>query len=561
MSHAKKDPYRMNVFEKRQRRRNVRALLQFLGIVTAMILLYSTLFHLVMWHAEGQRHSLLTGLYWTLSTMTTLGLGDIVFASDAGKMLTLLVLCSGILTLFIVLPFAFIRYFYAPWIATRRISDKITNHVIITNFDNMAPALIEQLELHELPYLVVEPDPARAQSLHDDGISVAVGAVDDRATYDRVRVAAAGLVLANSEDTTNTNVTLTVREAAPAVLVAALADEEASVDILELAGATRVLALKLQLGEQLANRLNAGHAQVHVIGTFREQVIGEFPVHNTPFVGRTIRDIKLREAVGVNIVGVLEHTRFLPPRPDTRLTDHSVLLIVGTASQVEQLDEFLVIYDANYSPAVVIGGGKVGRAATRMLRRKGVPVNMIEKDPHLTDKIQGLADRLFVGDAAELNVIRAAGIEAAPGVAITTRDDAMNIYLTVYCRRLAPGIRIVSRITHERNMEAIRRAGADLALSHISLGVQSVFAMLRGEQLVVLGEGIELHELPTPASLVGLTLGETAIGERTGLNVIAIQEAESAITSPVAATKLEAGSRLVMIGGRAQLEKFMESYE
>lgn len=561
MFDLKKSTPQMNVFEKRTRRRNVRALLQLLGIVGAMVLFYSTVFHLIMHQVEGQRHSLVTGLYWTLSTMTTLGLGDVVFRSDLGKVFTLVVLCSGILTLFILLPFAFIRYFYVPWIATQRISDKIAGHVIITNFDNMAPALIEQLELHEIPYFVLEPDPARAQSLHDDGITVAVGTVDDKATYERLRVAAAGLVLANNEDTTNTNVTLTVREAAPAVALAALADEEASIDILALAGATRVLALKQQLGEQLANRLNAGHAQVHVIGTFRDQVIGEFPVHNTPFVGRTIRDIKLREAVGVNIIGVLEHTRFVPPHPEVRLVDHSVLLVVGTALQMEQLDEYLVIYDANYSPALVIGGGKVGRAATTMLRRKGVPVNLIEKDVQQAERIRNVADRLVVGDAAELEVIRGAGLDAAPGVVISTRDDAMNIYLTVYCRRLAPDIRIVSRITHERNMEAIRRAGADLALSHISLGVQSVFAMLRGEQLVVLGEGIELHELPTPASLAGRTLGEAAIGSRTGLNVIAIQEPEHAITTPVASTKLEPASRLVMIGGRAQLEKFIETYD
>ena len=49
-------------------------------------------------------------------------------------------------------------------------------------------------------------------------------------------------------------------------------------------------------------------------------------------------------------------------------------------------------------------------------------------------------------------------------VLLTTNDDAMNIYLAIYCRRLNPGLRIVSRITHERNVEAIHRAGADFVL-------------------------------------------------------------------------------------------------
>ena len=50
-------------------------------------------------------------------------------------------------------------------------------------------------------------------------------------------------------------------------------------------------------------------------------------------------------------------------------------------------------------------------------------------------------------------------------VLLTTNDDAMNIYLAVFSRRLNPGLRIVSRITHERNIDAIHRAGADFMLS------------------------------------------------------------------------------------------------
>jgi voltage-gated potassium channel len=549
-----------SAFEMRQRRRNVRALFQFFAFAVSIVLLDSVLFHVVMWHYEGQRYSPVTGLYWTLSTMSTLGLGDIVFESDVGKVYTVLVLVSGIVLLFVVFPFAFIRFFYAPWIATRRVSDRIANHVIITSFDTIAPALVDELELHGIPYYVIEPDGPRAQGLEDAGIAVVSGSADDRATYDRLRVGTANLVVATAEDTTNTNVTLTVREAAASVPIMALVDNEASIDILELAGATRVLALKSQLGEQLANRLNAGHAQVHVIGMFRDALIAEFPVLNTPFAGRTIRELQLREAVGVNIVGILEQTRFLSPTPDTLLTKQSVLVVVGTQSEMDQLDEFLVIYDPNYKPVLVIGGGMVGRAASRLLKRKGVPVHLIEKDPALRDVIGDLPDKLFMGDAAELEVMRAAGLAEAPGVVITTNDDATNIYLTVYCRRLAPGIRIMSRITHERNRAAIRRAGADLALSHISLGVQSAFALLRGHELVVLGEGIELHELPIPDSLVGKDLATAGIASRTGLNVIAIQDTTHMTTNPVAGTVLQAGSRLVMIGDREQLEIFQKVY-
>ena len=48
----------------------------------AMITAYSVAFHWLM-AAEGQQHSWLTGFYWTLTVMSTLGFGDITFTSDS----------------------------------------------------------------------------------------------------------------------------------------------------------------------------------------------------------------------------------------------------------------------------------------------------------------------------------------------------------------------------------------------------------------------------------------------------------------------------------------------
>jgi voltage-gated potassium channel len=55
--------------------------------------------------------------------------------------------------------------------------------------------------------------------------------------------------------------------------------------------------------------------------------------------------------------------------------------------------------------------------------------------------------KVFVGDAADRRVLERAGILTARSVLLTTNDDAMNVYLAVYCRRLNANLRIVSRIT------------------------------------------------------------------------------------------------------------------
>src|SRR5690606_37412046 len=105
------------------------------------------------------------------------------------------------------------------------------------------------------------------------------------------------------------------------------------------------------------------------------------------------------------------------------------------------------------------------------------------------------------GDAADFDVLREAGLLEAPSVLLTTHDDAMNIFLASYCRRLNPELRIVSRVSHERNVESIHRAGADFVLSYASLGVSAVQSILYGKELVVLGEGFDLFSVPLPPTL------------------------------------------------------------
>ena len=63
-------------FGERRTQRNIRALVKFIGILISLIVLYSVVFHFIMMH-EGQKHSWVTGFYWTLTVMSTLGFGDI----------------------------------------------------------------------------------------------------------------------------------------------------------------------------------------------------------------------------------------------------------------------------------------------------------------------------------------------------------------------------------------------------------------------------------------------------------------------------------------------------
>ena len=547
-------------------RRELAPFAKYVGFLTAVILLYGWLFQAIMaW--EGQEHSWLTGIYWTLTVMSTLGLGDITFQTDLGRAFSSLVLLTGVVLLLIILPRLFIRLVYAPWLeqrsrgrirALRSAPPDVSDHVLICANDPIALGLLRRLELAGVPTYVIEPDPDLAMRMQDAGLPVLTGDIDAAETYRAAGAARACLVLANASDTVNSNIVLTVRELSESVPVAAVAEVEDSIDILELSGSTHVLPLKQRLGEHLANRVSAGSAHANMIGKFHDLLLVEFPVHNTPLQGCTLRETRLREFTGVTIVGVWEHGRFRSATPDLVLTPLSVPVAIGGEKEIQELNEVLVIYDANPNPVLILGGGKVGRSAARALKQRGVPVHLVERDSELEAKIAGIPDRLILGDAADRHVLDEAGVAEAPSILVTTHDDAMNVYLNVYCRRLNPDARILSRVTHERNVEAIHRAGADFVLSYASLGAQTVLSIVQNRELVVLGEGVDLFYVPLPASLVDRTLAEAEIGARSGLSVIALQENGRTVTRLLPGRRLTKGSTLVALGSADQRERFSE---
>jgi voltage-gated potassium channel len=548
-------------------RPNLRALASYSLLLVATVALFAAGFHWIMYHVEGQEHSWITGVYWALTVMTTLGFGDITFQSDLGRLFSVVVLLAGVVLLLIVLPFVFIRFFYAPWMesrmqfhAPRAVPPGTKGHVILCGLDSLATALMARLRLHGIPHFVIEPDPVKAVQLHIDGVPVVTGGVEDRATYEALEVAHARLVVANCADTTNTNITLTIRDISPQVPIAALAEHEQSIDLLELSGSNHVLPLKLRLGEHLANRANAGHLHCHVVGRMGDLLIAEFPVHNTPLVGRSLRDMQLRDTLGMNVVAVWERGHLVPVTPDTILADGSFPVVMGSEEQITNLDTYLVIYNTNFNPVLVIGGGKVGCVTTQTLRSRGVTVHMIEREEGLRSSLEGAADQLFIGDAADLDLLMGAGLADAPSVLLTTNDDAMNIYLAVYCRRLNPEIRVISRITHERNVEAIHRAGADFVLSYPSLGAEGVMSLLQSRESVILGEGFDLYYVPVPASLTGQALATSQIRARTGLNVLALRLPGGEVVPATATTVLEPDCELVMLGSEPQRQDFTEEF-
>lgn len=553
-----------------QLRSNLAALLKYVGFLFAVIAAYTVLFHVIMRYAEGREFSWITGLYWTLTVMSTLGFGDITFTSGIGRAFTLLVLLSGIVLLLIMLPFAFIRFFYAPWIeATLRVRcpreapPDVAGHVVICRYDTIAANLVKRLRHRDIPYFVIEPDPDAALQLFNDGISVVNNEVDSTTAYRQLRVETAHAIVANADDATNTNITITVREIAPDIPVFAVAENSDSIDILELAGATRVLPFKRMLGENLANRINADGKRVHFVRNLDDLSVVEFTVNDTPLESVKIKDSGIRERSGVNIVGVWERGVLRPAEPEQVLEELSVPVCIGTADQVKKLEDLLGSADREKpaGPVLVIGGGKVGRAAARALHRSGVRVHIVDRTEALRKKLELISEQVTIGDAADINTITRAGINESSLVILSTNSDAINIYLAVYCRRLNPDVRIVSRTTHERNREAMHRAGADFVLSYANLGAETILSLILGRDPVLIGGGVEFFTVRLPGSLAGVTLAESGIGALTGLIVLSLEANGEKINNPSPTTVLPENAKLTLLGTTDQWSEFNSRFD
>ncbi|HRJ08269.1 MAG TPA: NAD-binding protein [Prosthecobacter sp.] len=551
------------VMENRTSRTNLRALANLILVLAGLVAVFSLLFHVLMVR-EGQEHSWITGLYWTLTVMTTLGFGDITFQGDLGRLFSVVVLCSGVVFMLVLLPFTFIEFFYAPWMraqaaakAPRELPASTSGHVILTDHGPLATTLIPMLEKYGHPYVVLCPTLQEALDLDERGVRVAVGDLDDPETYRRMRVEQAAMLVATRADVINTNATFTARELAERVPIVASASSDSARDVLELAGATLVLRLEEMMGSALARRVSIRDSDAHVIGNLDGLLIAEAAAHGTPLAGQTLAQSGLRTRTGVSVIGVWDHGRLAVAEADMMIRTDTIFVLAGTR---EQLDRYNAAFpnDTTSKPRVlIIGGGRVGRATSRVLRDLGIQTTIIEKIP---ERVAGHPEAV-IGDATQMDVLKKAAAREATTLIITTHDDDTNVALTIFFRRLRSNWQILARSTLDRNLKTLLRAGADLVLSYSSMGANTVFNLLRGGDHLLLAEGVNVFPSPIPESVAGRRLGELEIRSQTGCTVIAVESRGKREINPGPELLMPAGGRMFLIGTLEAEEKFLELHK
>ena len=248
----------------------------------------------------------------------------------------------------------------------------------------------------------------------------------------------------------------------------------------------------------------------HVIGQLDQLAIAEAAAAGTRLVGHTLQETGLRRRFNLNIGGLWKRGHFTLGRPDTLVTSDTVLMLAGTREQLTAYDAEFAVPGTATTSAIVIGGGRVGRTAASAL--------------------------------------------------VTTHDDAVNIYLTLYCRRLRPDMLILSRSTLERNAITLHRAGADYVFSYASMGANIVFNMLRRHRMLFVADGLDVFTVPVPRALVGRTLAQSNLRQETGCTVLAVRAGQHATAQVDASKPLPDGGELILIGDREAEDRFFDRY-
>ncbi|MFP6804991.1 MAG: NAD-binding protein [Pseudomonadales bacterium] len=542
--------------------RNFRALFRFVLILAGLVTSYSFLFQLLMAH-EGQQHSMVTGFYWTLSTMSTLGYGDVRFLTDPGRLFSIVVLLSGIVFMLVLLPFIFIELFYEPWMEARAaeliprsVPEDMNDHVILTFYGPVSAVLIEKLEHFNYPYVVVLPEIEQVTQLVDAGINSILGELNDPETWEKARVEHAALVATTRDDIVNTSVVFTVRGITDKTPVVATARSADAGQILKLAGSSRVLDLTRLVAESLARRVSGGANISHVIGKIDDLLIAEVDSGRTSLIGKGY--LEAQRLTSVSIVGFWARGSFEIGQADSVIKENTLLVMAGSRQQLKE-------FDANFqaeavqppsNPVIIIGGGRVGRASAAALKRRGLEYRVVEK---LEERV--LEPEIYIhGSGGDKSVLQLAGIETAQTVIITTGDDETNIYLTIFCRLLRPDIQIICRTTFERNLAAMHRAGCDMALSYASLGANALFNLLHRVDLLMVAEGLDVFKVPVPEELVGKTLAEADLRQRTNCSVIGIDSHDKTTTNPEPDSRLPEQGEIVLIGTPESETEFLKLY-
>ncbi|MFY9607487.1 MAG: potassium channel protein [Blastocatellia bacterium] len=214
---------------------------------------------------------------------------------------------------------------------------------------------------------------------------------------------------------------------------------------------------------------------------------------------------------------------------------------------------------------IVCGAGRIGSGVVREIERSGHDLVVIESDESLADRMLTQGHLVLMGDATNDEVLKAAGIERARGLAAAVSSDPDNLYITLTARDLNKTLMIVARANEEFAVDRLRKAGANKVVSPALTGSSRIAQMLLRPavadfiELATMTERLELEieqiQIEPGSPFIGRALRDTGIRSDLDVIVIAIKRHDGdMIFNPAADTMIEEHDALVVIGSHDSVD-------
>jgi voltage-gated potassium channel len=215
---------------------------------------------------------------------------------------------------------------------------------------------------------------------------------------------------------------------------------------------------------------------------------------------------------------------------------------------------------------ILCGFGRVGRNVASELEATNRHYVAIDENLALLEgHAEKKAGMLYIeGDASDDDVLINANIADAKGVFAVTGDDSRNLMISLTAKQLNPATRIVARCNDLRNVEKLRKAGADAIVSpNFTGGMRIASAMLRPHVVSFLDEmlrsehKLRVEEVVIPRDFAPCTLAELHLISENYV-MLAVRTRGDWVFNPKGDFLLHAGYTLIAMAspqGRAELER------
>lgn len=423
--------------------------------------LFTGLYSLGMSMWEAQPRPWYRALEVVIQTFTTTGYGeDAPWQSLQMNVLVIVMQLAGIG--FIL---SAVDMFAVPWLreALRPAAPKTiaarSDHVIVCGYTPRVEVFIDEMQARGRDYVLLESNPERAGTLHEQEYRVIEGQPTSTAALERAHLASARALVADLGDEKNASIALAAREVDPEARVITLVDDASLARYHRAAGADVVLSPRRLLGRSLAAKVPmaaAANVEESLMDgdalDFGELIITP---HN-PLYGQLLGEARIPRRFEVRVIGAWIDGIFETPVDSAlELGDGTRLFVAGTPDRMEVLRKEMAPYVRAFTPQSILlaGYGDSGQAAYHSLRRLRADVTVLD-----VENREGVD---VVGDVRDPDRLRAAGIDEASTLIVAVDDDTVATFAILIARDLNPDLQILVRARDEQEVQNLYRAGAD----------------------------------------------------------------------------------------------------